>query len=130
MNLLFADLKKIRRNVIKLERSGQSLTYPPLSLNCDDEFNIILNEIEEVIGVIDQFNDDIKRVCTESTLHTQERSILDASLLIIRVDSDDDLSYDGSDEEVEGAIGNSTPKPAGVNEGESSTSFQVKSVPV
>ncbi|KAL3274937.1 hypothetical protein HHI36_019715 [Cryptolaemus montrouzieri] len=47
------------------------------------------------------------------TLHTQELSIIDASLLNIRVDSDDDLSCDGSDEEVEGAIGNSTPKPAG-----------------
>ncbi|KAL3274919.1 hypothetical protein HHI36_019700 [Cryptolaemus montrouzieri] len=64
------------------------------------------------------------------TLHTQELSIPDASLLTIRVNSDDDLSSDGSDEEVEGAIGNSTQKPAGVNKGQSSTSFQVKSVPV
>ncbi|KAL3267598.1 hypothetical protein HHI36_023972 [Cryptolaemus montrouzieri] len=152
-------MRSCLRNVIKLECSGQSLTYPSYSLNCDDEFNIIENKIKEVIGLIDQFNDDIKsslyrkitskiahivervdrahptedtkleersqlsskaltllpklKTCVR-TLHNQELSILDASLLNIRVDSDDDLSFDGSDEENEGAIGNSTPKPAGV----------------
>ncbi|KAL3269039.1 hypothetical protein HHI36_008122 [Cryptolaemus montrouzieri] len=139
--------------------------------------NLILLRIrsKEVIGLIDQFNDDIKsslyRKITSKIAHIVERvdrahptedtkleersqlssealtllpkltkcdrtfaysklSILDASLLNIRVDSDDDLSFDGSDEENEGAIGNSTPKPAGVNKGQSSTGFQVKSVPV
>ncbi|KAL3272318.1 hypothetical protein HHI36_024204 [Cryptolaemus montrouzieri] len=168
-------MRSCLRNVIKLKRSGPSLLYPSYSLNCEDEFKIIENKIKEVIGLIDQFNDDmksslyrrinskfahmVKRVDrtrpTEDTkrkersprpskastllhklktrvhtLHTQEPSILDASLFNIRVDSDDDSSSEESDEEVEGAFGNSTPKPAEVNKGQSSTSSQVKSFPV
>ncbi|KAL3274918.1 hypothetical protein HHI36_019699 [Cryptolaemus montrouzieri] len=150
-------MRSCLRNVIKLERSGQSLLYPSYSLKCEDEFKIAEKKIKEVIGLIDQFNGDMKSMWyrrinskiahmvkrvdrtrpTEDTkpltllpklktrvrtLHTQKPSILDACLLNIRVDSDYDSSSDESHGEVEGAFGNSTPKPAGVNKGQDSDS--------
>ncbi|KAL3274917.1 hypothetical protein HHI36_019698 [Cryptolaemus montrouzieri] len=54
------SMRSCLRNVIELEHSGQSLTYPPYPLNCYDEFKIIENNIKEVISLIDQFNGDIK----------------------------------------------------------------------
>ncbi|KAL3273370.1 hypothetical protein HHI36_014818 [Cryptolaemus montrouzieri] len=96
-------------NVFKLERSGQSLSYPPYSLNCDDEFKITEDKIKEVIVKrVDRTHptEDTKRkeqsqVLSEAltllpelktgvrTLHTQEPSILDACLLNIRLGSDE-----------------------------------------
>lgn len=34
------EMQSCLRNILKLERSGQKLTYPPYSMNCESEFKV------------------------------------------------------------------------------------------
>ncbi|KAL3285438.1 hypothetical protein HHI36_024060 [Cryptolaemus montrouzieri] len=110
------------RNVIKLERSVKRVdrTDPTEDTKLKERSQLS----SKALTLLPKLKTRVR------TLHTLELSIFDASLLNIRVDSDDNLPSNGNDEEIKGAIENSTPKPTGVNKGQSSTSFQVKSVSV
>lgn len=53
-------MRSCLRNVLKLERSGQSLTYPAYALNCDEEFKIVEDKIKEIVSSIEIFEGDDK----------------------------------------------------------------------
>lgn len=54
------EMRSCLRNVMKLERSNQSLTYPAYNLVFDDEIKIVEGKIVEIFDLIENFNDGIE----------------------------------------------------------------------
>lgn len=53
------EMRTCLRNVLKLEKSGQKLTYPSYALKSEDEFEIVEVKIVEIQNLIDNFSDEV-----------------------------------------------------------------------
>lgn len=53
------EMRSCLRNVLRLEKSGHSLSYLKYTFDCTDEFKIVEDEADEMALSIDNFNDKI-----------------------------------------------------------------------